>query len=395
MIKIVPIDQNLKEMIEKADKMAFSTHDSATANQFLDSQNFRLSKDKTKGRAAGLNPKARFEAYTSTPFDDGWSESDEMSPSKTTVEIEKARSIISQNQSPDLPFDRSINPYRGCEHGCIYCFARPSHSYMGLSAGVDFETRLFAKPDAAKLLERALSKPNYKPKTIAIGTNTDPYQPIEKKWQIMREILKVLDKANHPVSIVTKSSLVVRDGDILAQMCQRKLARVAISLTTLDAKLSRSMEPRAATPARRLWAIQELTKMGVSVSVMVAPIIPGLNDHEIEKILSEAKNHGAVDASYVMLRLPLDVAPLFKDWLLREYPDRYRRVVQLIRDMRGGKDYDADWQTRMKGSGPLADLVERRFRLSCERLELGKHKIRLSHDQFQSPLPFLKQLSLF
>lgn len=389
------IDQTLVKAMAQADEAAFGDTKSSGANQLMRDCALRLHEDRVKGRGASLNPAGRFETCSVSQFDDGWYNQDDITPLKTDVQIEKARSIITQNQSPDIAFDRSINPYRGCEHGCIYCFARPSHSYMGLSAGVDFETKLFAKPDAAKLLERELSKPGYKPKTIAIGTNTDPYQPIEKKWKIMREILEVLDRANHPVAIVTKSAMVLRDVDILAKMAERKLVRVALSVTTLDSRLARSMEPRAATPQRRLSAIRQLADAGVSVSVMVAPIVPGLNDHELETILETAKKHGAVDAGYVMLRLPYEVAPLFKDWLLREYPDRYRRVMQLTRDMRGGKDYDADWKSRMTGDGPFAKLIARRFRLARERLGLGENRLKMSFELFQPPLPQSKQLSLF
>ncbi|WP_297322876.1 PA0069 family radical SAM protein [uncultured Bartonella sp.] len=365
------------------------------ANNVIDSAMLRLAENKVKGRGAALNPAGRFERRSDRLFYDGWDLDDDACPLDTSVQVEKACSIITHNDSPDIFFDRSINPYRGCEHGCIYCFARPSHSFMGLSAGVDFETKLFAKPDAARLLELELSKPGYKPKIIAIGTNTDPYQPVEKKWQIMRQVLEVLDKSNHPVCITTKSALVVRDGDILSSMAKRKLVRVALSLTTLDRKLARSMEPRASTPQRRLWAIKELSGMGVPVSVMMAPVIAGLNDHEIEKILFAAKNAGATDAGYAMLRLPYEVAPLFKDWLLREYPDRYRRVMQLTRDMRGGKDYDANWKSRMCGTGPFAKLVADRFRLAWQRFGFSQRHMKLATGCFKAPLEVARQLSFF
>ncbi|WP_422531215.1 PA0069 family radical SAM protein [Bartonella apihabitans] len=387
------INQHLVNVMAKADQLAFNAMSTDGGRMLLDQSLLRTEAQQTRGRGAALNPAGRFEKQSGERFYDGWDLDEQLSPLQTTVETEKARTIITHNDSPDIFFDRSINPYRGCEHGCIYCFARPTHSYMGLSAGIDFETKLFAKPDAAKLLERELSKPDYKVRPIAIGTNTDPYQPIEKKWQIMRQILDVLDKCNHPVCITTKSALILRDCDILERMTERKLVRVALSITTLDRKLARLMEPRAATPERRLWAIKELTKKGVPVSVMMAPVIPGLNDHEIENVLTRAKEAGAIDAGYVMLRLPYEVAPLFKDWLLREYPDRYRRVMQLLRDMRGGKDYDADWKTRMSGEGPFAKLVADRFRLARQRLGLHERHQKLEIGLFRPPLKVAKQLS--
>ncbi len=327
-------------------------------------------------------------------FDDGWQSLDELPALKTEVQVEKPRTAITRNDSPDIPFDRSVNPYRGCEHGCIYCFARPTHSYMGLSAGLDFETRLFAKPDAPRLLERELAKPGYKPRTIAIGTNTDPYQPIEREWRIMRQILEVLQKANHPVAIVTKSALVLRDIDILQDMASRGLAKVGISVTTLDRKLSRAMEPRAATPGRRLDAIKALTEAGIPASVLVSPIIPALNDHEIERILDAAHAAGATEASYVLLRLPLEVSPLFRDWLLQHYPDRYRHVMSLVRSMRDGKDYDAEFGKRMKGSGPYAWQIGRRFEMAVKRLGLGRRGMHLRDDLFVPPSGSGVQLQL-
>lgn len=302
--------------------------------------------------------------------------------------------MITRNDSPDIPFDRSVNPYRGCEHGCIYCFARPSHSYMGLSPGLDFEARLFAKPDAPKLLERELSKPGYKPRTIAIGTNTDPYQPIEREWRIMRQLLEVLKEANHPVAIVTKSAMVLRDIDILADMAEKGLAKVGISVTTLDRKLARTMEPRASTPSRRLEAIKALSEAGISTSVLVSPIIPALNDHEIERILDAAKAAGASEASYVLLRLPLEVSPLFRDWLLQHYPDRYRHVMSLVRSMRDGKDYDAEFGKRMKGTGPYAWQISRRFEIATKRLGMGRRSMQLRDDLFIPPMGNGVQLSL-
>ena len=310
------------------------------------------------------------------------------------MQVEKPRTIITRNESPDISFDRSINPYRGCEHGCVYCFARPTHAYMGLSPGLDFESKLFAKPDAARLLEKELAKEGYQPRTIAIGTNTDPYQPIEKQYRIMREVLEVLEAHGHPVGIVTKSALVVRDIDILSRMAERGLAKVALSVTTLDRHLARNMEPRAATPTKRLEAIRQLTEAGIPTSVMVAPIIPGLTDQEIERILDSARNAGAREAGYVLLRLPLEVAPIFKDWLLRHYPDRYRHVMSLVRSMRDGKDYDSEWGKRMKGSGPYAWQIGRRFEIAARKLGLNVEKRPLRTDLFVAPERAGKQLML-
>ena len=353
--------------------------------------------DRLRGRAAATNESGRFEPLSRQPFDDGWNSLEELPPFKTEVQIEKARSIITRNDSPDISFDRSINPYRGCEHGCSYCFARPTHAFVGMSPGLDFESKLFAKPDAARLLEKELAKPGYEVRSIALGTNTDPYQPIEKQRRITREILEVLEAHAHPVAIVTKGSLVTRDIDILARMAEKNLAKVAVSLTTLDRTLSRAMEPRAASPARRLAAMRELSDAGVPVSVMTAPIIPGLNDGEIERLLESAHTAGAGEAGYVLLRLPLEVAPLFRDWLLRHYPDRYRHVMSLIRSMRGGKDYDADWNQRMKGVGPYAWQIGRRFEIAARRLGLNTERRQLRTDLFKgaSVKPHSEQLSLF
>ncbi|CAH0339709.1 PA0069 family radical SAM protein [Rhizobium sp. CECT 9324] len=364
------------------------------ADAVMTSSGLRIEIDRRRGRGATLNPGGRFEPTERVAFDDGWQSLEDMPPFKTEVQVEKPRTIITRNESPDIPFDRSINPYRGCEHGCIYCFARPTHSYMGLSAGLDFEARLFAKPDAPKLLERELSKPGYKPRPIAIGTNTDPYQPIEREWRIMRQILEVLDKANHPVVIVTKSALVLRDVDILKSMAERGLAKVGVSVTTLDRKLARLMEPRAATPSRRLETIKGLSEAGIPVAVMLGPVIPALNDHEIERILDSGKAAGATEASYVLLRLPLEVSPLFRDWLLQHYPDRYRHVMSLVRSMRDGKDYDAEFGKRMKGAGPYAWQISRRFEMATKRLGLTRRSLHLREDLFLSPNSNGVQLSL-
>jgi DNA repair photolyase len=364
------------------------------ADALVKASGFRVTDDRIRGRGAGLNMTGRYELKTREVFDDGWSSLEDLAPFKTEVQVEKPRTIITRNQSPDLSFDRSINPYRGCEHGCVYCFARPSHAYMGLSAGVDFEARLFAKPDAPRLLERELSRPGYKVQPIAIGTNTDPYQPIERQWRIMRQLLEVLEAAGHPVGIVTKSALVMRDIDILSRMASKGLARVALSVTTLDRKLARTLEPRASTPEKRLEAMRALSDAGIPVSVMAAPVIPGLNDHEIERILDSAKAAGADAAGYVMLRLPIEVSPLFRDWLLRHYPDRYRHVMSLIRSMRGGKDYDAEFGKRMRGTGPYAWQIARRFDLTAKRLGLNLRKTQLRTDHFIPPRGEGVQLSL-
>lgn len=365
------------------------------ADAIVAGSGIRIEVDRRRGRAAGLNPAGRFEPVETQAFDDGWQTLEDLPPFRTEVQVEKPRTIITRNESPDIPFDRSINPYRGCEHGCIYCFARPSHSYMGLSAGLDFESRLFAKPDAAKLLARELAKPGYKPKPIAIGTNTDPYQPIEKEWRIMRQILEVLKQANHPVTIVTKSAMILRDIDILKPMAEMGLVRVSLSVTTLDRTLARTMEPRASTPSRRLDAIGALNAAGIPTGVMMAPVIPALNDHEIERILEAAKAMGAVGAGYVVLRLPFEVSPLFRDWLLQNYPGKYRHVMSLVRSMRGGKDYDADFGKRMKGAGPYAWQISRRFELATKRLEMTRMRVlHLREDLFVPPDGSGVQLSL-
>ena len=351
--------------------------------------------ERRRGRGAQSNGVGRYEPLARVAFDDGWRSLDELPAFKTTVAIDSTRKIITRNNSPDIGFDRSINPYRGCEHGCVYCFARPTHAYLGLSPGLDFESKLLVKPEAAELLERELSAPNYQPKVIAIGTNTDPYQPIERRYQVMRRILEVLDRANHPVGIVTKSALVLRDLDILARMAERNLAKVALSVTTLDAGLARTMEPRAATPMRRLEALRRLSDAGVPTTVMVAPVIPALNDMEIERILDSAAAAGVKEAGYVLLRLPLEVRDLFREWLKANYPHREEHVFKLIRDMRGGKDYNSTWGKRMKGSGPYAWMIGRRFEVACEKFGLNQNKVTLSTKRFRAPKRDDAQLSLF
>jgi DNA repair photolyase len=348
-----------------------------------------------RGRGAQTNASGRYESEARAVFDDGWQSLDELPPFKTTVGLDTARKVISRNESPDIGFDRSINPYRGCEHGCVYCFARPTHAYLGLSPGLDFESKLFMKPDAPALLEKELTASGYEPRTMAIGTNTDPYQPIEREHKIMRGILEVLERTGHPVGIVTKSALVTRDIDILARMAERNLVKVAISVTTLDPKLARTMEPRAAPPPKRLEALRQLSAAGIPTVVMTAPLIPALNDAEMERILDAAAHAGVKEANYTLLRLPLEVRDLFREWLMANYPDRYRHVFTLIRDMRGGKDYDSQWGTRMKGTGPMAWMIGRRFEIACERLGLNRKRVKLSTSHFVQPPKNGEQLDLF
>jgi DNA repair photolyase len=354
-----------------------------------------VERERRRGRGSLSNASGRYEPLARVAFDDGWQGLEDLPPFKTTVTADTTRKIITRNDSPDISFDRSINPYRGCEHGCVYCFARPTHAYLGLSPGLDFESKLFMKPNAPELLERELSAPSYTPKVIAIGTNTDPYQPIERRYKIMRRILEVLDSAGHPVGIVTKSALVLRDLDILARMAKRDLVKVALSVTTLDAKLARTMEPRAATPQRRLDALRQLVKAGVPATAMVAPVIPALNDDEIERILEAVAAAGVRHAGYVLLRLPLEVRDLFREWLMTNFPDRYRHVFKLIRDMRGGKDYDSTFGQRQIGTGPIAWMIGRRFEVACEKLGFNAAKHKITTEHFRPPRPGAKQLDLF
>ncbi len=353
-----------------------------------------------RGRGAVSNAAGRYERHARVLVDDGWDDGwrdgdDAPPPLRTEVIAEAARTIITRNQSPDISFDRSINPYRGCEHGCIYCYARPTHAWIGMSPGADFESRLFAKPNAAALLAKELSAPGYVPKTIALGTNTDPYQPVEKKLRITRAILEVLRDFKNPVGIVTKSPLVLRDADILGEMAQMGLARVAVSVTTLDRKLARTMEPRAGTPARRLETIKALSSVGIPTHVMFAPVIPALNDDEMESVLAAAKDVGARSAGYVLLRLPLEIKDLFREWLEVNRPDSARHVMSLIRQMRGGKDYDAQWHTRMRGTGPYAQMIARRFHMAVKRLDLNKDLAALRTNLFKPPPRLGDQLALF
>jgi DNA repair photolyase len=354
-----------------------------------------IDRERRRGRGALSNASGRYEPKARVGFDDGWQSLEDLPPFATSVTVDATRKIITRNDSPDIGFDRSINPYRGCEHGCVYCFARPTHAYLGLSPGLDFETKLFVKPEAPELLERELSAPNYQPRTIAIGTNTDPYQPIDRRYQIMRRILEVLERAGHPVGIVTKSALVLRDVDILSRMAERNLAKVALSVTTLDPELARTMEPRAATPSRRLETLRRLSAAGIPTAVLVAPIIPAINDSEIERILDAAAAAGVQGAGYVILRLPLEVRDLFREWLMANFPDRYRHVFKLIREMRGGKDYDSTWGLRQTGSGPYAWMIGRRFEIACEKLGLNAREVQLTTEHFRPPRPSAVQLDLF
>ncbi|WP_020400717.1 PA0069 family radical SAM protein [Kordiimonas gwangyangensis] len=348
-----------------------------------------------RGRGAVSNNSGRFEKLTRERADDGWLSDIPDASLKTEVQEEQAKHILTRNKSPDIPFDRSINPYRGCEHGCVYCFARPTHAYMGLSPGIDFETKLFAKPNAAELLKAELSKKGYEPKPIAMGTNTDPYQPIEKDRRITREILKVLYEHRHPVTILTKSRLVVRDMDILVPMAEMGLVRVSLSVTTLDRKLARALEPRASTPTRRLDAIKLLADAGVPTGMMFAPVIPALNDHEMETLLSAGAHAGAKYANYILLRLPLELGGLFEEWLGEHYPDRKVRVLHRLMEMRGGRVNDPRFKHRMKGKGLEADLMDQRFRNISRRLGLNLFKQDLDTTKFRRPVLAGGQFNLF
>ncbi len=351
--------------------------------------------DLPRARGTGSNPKPRFDAQETVPFDDGWPDPDaDLAPDpRTTVTVEPAKSIIAHNDSPDIGFNQSINPYRGCEHGCIYCYARPTHAYLGFSPGLDFETRIIARPNAAALLDAELRKPSYRCELLAVGTNTDPYQPAENKLGIMRECLGVMEAFHQPVGITTKGHLVTRDIDILAPMAERRLAAVGVSVTTLERDLCRTMEPRAATPAKRLEAIRLLSQAGIPVTVMVAPIIPFLNDHEMERIMAAAREAGATHAAYTFLRLPLEVKALFSDWLETHHPNKARHVLSLIRQSRDGKLSDSQFGRRMGGQGEFAALVRKRFDLLYKKLGFESHWS-LDTSQFRPPPRPGDQLSL-
>ncbi len=327
--------------------------------------------DLCKGRGAVSNREGRFESLQHVPEDDGWDDFEANSPKlRTKVNADQSRTIIAHNESPDVPFEQSVNPYRGCEHGCVYCFARPTHAYLGLSAGLDFESRLFYKPEAAALLRRALSAPAYQCRVLALGTNTDPYQPIERRYRIMRQIVELLSELEHPLSITTKSSLVERDLDLLAPMAEKNLLSVSISITTLDHDIARSLEPRAAAPLRRLKTIQRLSQAGVPVNCSVAPIIPVLTDGQMETILQAAANAGAVHASYILLRLPGEVKELFMEWFAAHFPNQASHVMSLIRQSRQGRENDAKFGRRKRGTGVFADMIAKRFGLAAKRLGL-------------------------
>ena len=345
----------------------------------------QIAEPQHNGRGALSNASSRYDDEKRIRTNDGWDIEDELPPLRTTLTKDATRTIIARNSSPDVPFDRSINPYRGCEHGCIYCFARPTHAYLGLSPGLDFETRILFKPEAAALLTAELASPKYRCDVVAMGTNTDPYQPVERDLKITRQILRVLSDFNNPVGIVTKNHLVTRDIDILGDMAKRNLADVFLSITTLDRDLARTMEPRASAPHRRLDAIRELAAAGIPVGVMTAPMIPGLNDHEMEAILDAAAAAGATRAGYTALRLPLEIKELFEEWLRANRPDRADRVLSLIRQIRGGELYKAEFGTRMRGEGPIAQLLSKRFAAAVKRLDLNRVRYRLDTMRFAVP----------
>ena len=355
--------------------------------------------ERRRGRGAATNVSGRFEIQTREDFDDGWTRDEAPEPFVTEVTLEKPRSVITRNESPDIPFDRSINPYRGCEHGCFYCFARTTHAYMGLSAGLDFESKLFAKQGVAAALERELAAPKYSAAPIALGTNTDPYQPIERQYRVTRSVLETLRRTRHPASIVTKSNLVLRDLDILSDMARDGLVKVFLSVTTLDRALARKMEPRAPTPEKRIEAIARLNDAGVPTGVMVAPVIPAVNDAEIETILTRASAAGAREAGYIVLRLPLELRDMFREWLQVHFPDRLKHCVSLVQSMREGRDYEAQWGRRMAGSGPYAWMIGRRFEMAERKLGYNETPARLRTDLFVKPTPAGTetgaQLSLF
>ena len=349
-----------------------------------------------RGRGATFNPSNRYRRDERSVDDDGWTrEDDPPPPLVTTVTIQRSRTIIARNESPDIAFDRSINPYQGCEHGCVYCFARPTHAYHDLSPGLDFESRLFAKPDAADLLRQELAKPGYACAPMALGTNTDPYQPIEREWKITRSVLALLGECEHPFTIVTKSALVERDIDIIAPMAAKRMARVFLSITTLDKTLARTLEPRAAAPHRRLQAVAALAQAGIPTGVMVAPIIPQMNDKDLEAILEAAANAGAQHAGWVILRLPLEVAPLFRDWLATHHPLRAKHVMSLVRQIHGGRDYDSTFGKRQTGAGVYSELIRKRFEVACKRFGLNEEREPLDTTKFRPPRIATRQQELF
>lgn len=350
---------------------------------------------KIRGRGSASKVDGRYLDWQREEVDDGWGDTEAPAPIRTSVTVEHPRTIISRNQSPDIPFEASINPYRGCEHGCIYCFARPTHAYLDLSPGIDFESKLFAKPDAAVLLRRELAKPGYRCTPIAMGTNTDPYQPIEREWGITRQIIEVMHETHHPLTIVTKSSLVERDIDLLALMAEQNLVQVALSVTTLRNDLARKMEPRASAPKRRVETLRRLSEAGIPAGVMFAPVIPFINDAEMEAVLEQAAAAGARWAGYVIVRLPLEIKELFSDWLKEHEPLKAERVLNAIRDLRGGRLNDPEFHDRMRGTGAFADLIRQRFRLACDRLGLNGEDRPLRTDLFRPPRLPSSQLDMF
>ena len=359
------------------------------------------SKTPLPSRGASTNPDSRYAAHQREVVDDGWPADESPPPVRTQVGLDASRTVISYNQSPDIPFDRSLNPYRGCEHGCIYCYARPSHAWLGLSPGLDFETRLFYKPDAAGQLEQELAAPGYRPAPLALGANTDPYQPIERRYRVTRAVLQVLTDCRHPLTITTKSALVLRDLDLLVPLARQRLAAVLVSITTLDRALARRLEPRAATPERRLEVIAALAQAGVPVGVLVSPLIPGLTDDDLERILSRAAQAGATRAASFLIRLPLELADLFDAWLREHYPQRADKILSLIRQCHGGRLNAPEFGARMTGSGPVADLLDQRFRLAARRLGLDGALAPtdsgwdLDCTRFRRPRPIGTQLDLF
>lgn len=349
-----------------------------------------------KGRGTAQNPAIRFERQSRDAFDDGWDLIEDAAPPRTTLVRDATRSIIARNDSPDIGFDRSVNPYRGCEHGCVYCFARPTHAYLGFSPGLDFETRIVFKPEAAALLEKELSKPGYVPQPIVLGSNTDPYQPVERTLKITRSLLEVLERFNHPLTIVTKSAGVLRDADILGRMAKLNLVRVFLSVTTLNPTLARAMEPRAASPARRLAAIRELTQAGIPTGVLAAPMIPGLNDAELEQILEAAARSGAASGGMVLLRLPLELGDLFTEWLNTHVPERAGHVLSLIRQMRGGRLNESDFHSRFRGQGPYAEMLGKRYGRAARQFGLATERLTLDCSKFRHPdAAGIRQLSLW
>lgn len=340
-----------------------------------------------KGRAASSNQVSRFDPHTREAMDDGWNSLDEAAPTlRTEVMLDAAKSVINTIQSPDLPFDRTLNPYRGCEHGCIYCYARPSHAYLGLSPGLDFESRLLMKADAVSLLKKELAHPNYQCAPIALGMNTDAYQPVEREYQLTRQIIQVLAQANHPFSLVTKSALVERDIDLIVPMAAKGLASIYVSITTLDRSIARRLEPRAAAPERRLETLRRLSAAGIPTGVMVAPVIPALTDHDMEQILAQAYTAGARKAGYVFLRLPYELTTLFTDWLQQHYPLKAQHVLSLIQQSRGGKTYQSDFGKRMRGEGVFADLLANRFKLACKKYGFSSERLDLNTQLFAPPV---------